>query len=99
MRFRCRCVWRDAQCPNLATQEDGLCDWCAPSGARTDEQLASNPKAVFSALTGEFLALGGNDELHDGTSENPGACWYPDSGRTLHPLLQMRGEHIPDESA
>lgn len=27
-RPQCSCVWRGERCPDLATQEDGLCDWC-----------------------------------------------------------------------
>jgi hypothetical protein len=83
--FQCRCIWRDERCPNAATQEDGLCDWCARGDARTPEQLAQNPKALIGP-DGEYLGLGGAGELHDADDAKPattGACWYVDSDRTL----------------
>ena len=85
--LRCRCVWLDERCPNQATQEDGLCDWCAPHGTRSDEQLRANPKAIITP-DGKFFGLGGAGELHDAPladrlGVSPKACWYPTSGRVL----------------
>lgn len=74
--FRCRCVWADVRCPNPATQEDGLCDWC---GDRTAEQLRSNPKALIHPVTGEVLGLGGGGdtpEAHSDGDRRPSACWF-----------------------
>ena len=85
--FLCCCVWRDEQCPNAATQEDGLCDWC---GDRTEDQYRTNPKALISPITGEYLGLGGAGELHDSRPGSPGACWYPDSGRILSAVVAHR---------
>lgn len=85
LALRCRCVW-GCRCPNDATQEDGLCDWCAPSvlgGSRCPDDLAKNPKAIFDILTGQFLGLGGAGEAHVDPSRSPDACWMPNSGRTL----------------
>lgn len=87
-RFRCVCVWIGERCSNIATQEDGFCDWCAPIGARTDEQLRANPKAIVSPLDGELFGIGGGGELHDAplaerAGVKPSACWYPDSGRNI----------------
>jgi hypothetical protein len=78
--MRCRCVWAGIRCPNTATQEDGLCDWC---GERRPEQLHDNPRAIFSLRTGEFLVLGGGGEAHVDPSMRPDACWMPFSGRTF----------------
>ncbi len=86
--FRCRCYWAERACPNLATQEDGLCDWCAPPGARTDEQLAANPKWADGTL-------GGGGEAHVDPTRTPDDCWMPGSGRTVEPLLQLRGWIVP----
>lgn len=89
LTFTCRCTWRDIDCPNLATAEDGLCNWCASLGARTDAQIATDPKAVITP-EGEVLGISGAGQVHDGTSDRPGACWYSDSGRTIRPLLAPR---------
>lgn len=78
--MRCRCVWADVRCPNAATQEDGLCDWC---GIRRLEDLANNPNVLRHAVTGEVLGLGGGGEAHVDPTLTPDACWMPDSGRTL----------------
>jgi hypothetical protein len=94
MIFQCRCVWRDEQCLNAATQEDGLCNWCAPAYARTEEQLRTDPKALIMP-DGEYMGIGGAGQLHDGTYDRPGACWYPDSGRTIKSLLQPRPFRLP----
>src|SRR5262245_36395133 len=67
---RCRCVWGE-RCPNTATQEDGLCDWC---GERRPEDLVGNPNALISP-DGEFMGLGGRGESHVDTSRTPDACW------------------------
>ena len=86
--FRCRCVWLDERCPNRATQEDGLCDWCAVPGARTDEQLRENPKALVTP-DGELHGIGGAGELHDAPLADrlgygpPKACWYDLDHRSL----------------
>jgi hypothetical protein len=77
LTVRCRCVWVDARCPNPATQEDGLCDWC---GTRRPEQLRDNPNAIFDLTTGEYLALGGGPETHVDPNRSPDACWMPGSG-------------------
>lgn len=85
---QCRCVWLGERCPNDATQEDGLCDWCAPLGARTTRQLMANPKACISPQ-GEYTGLGGAGELHDYPfaglhPDAPAtACWYANSERVL----------------
>lgn len=79
MILRCRCVWNDARCPNNATKEDGLCDWC---GTRRPEDLRDNPKAMFGP-DGKYLGLGGGGELHVDPTQTPDACWMSDSGRTL----------------
>lgn len=78
--FRCRCCWADKRCPNPATQEDQLCDWC---GTRNPEQLRGNPKAMFSPLDGSFLGLGGGGESHVDPERRPDACWMPGSGRVF----------------
>lgn len=86
--IRCRCIWADVRCPNAATQEDGLCDWC---GTRRVEDMRSNPNAMWSPLTGEYLGLGGAGEAHQAgigpipDSIRPTACWMPDSGRSILP--------------
>ena len=80
MTFRCGCVWLGERCPNEATQEDGMCDWC---GERRAEQLRDNPKAMFDPITGEYLALGGAGELHVNPDARPDACWMPHSGRVV----------------
>lgn len=77
------------RCPNDATQEDGLCDWC---GTRRPEQMRDNPKAMWDA-DGTYLGLGGRGELHDfpltqdANGRTPegkaAACWYPFSGRVV----------------
>jgi hypothetical protein len=79
-RFRCRCVWLDERCPNEATQEDGLCDWC---GVRRLEDLRSHPKAILDPATGDVAMLGGGGEAHVNVHHTPDACWMLDSGRTL----------------
>lgn len=78
--IQCRCRWAGVRCPNPATQEDGLCDWC---GTRSPEQLAANPAAMFHAVTGELLGLGGSGQAHIDSTRRPDACWMPNSGRTL----------------
>lgn len=78
--MRCRCHWDGEQCPNDATQEDGLCDWC---GTRRVEDLRDNPKAMFSPISGEYLGLGGGGERHVNPDLRPDACWMPNSERTL----------------
>ena len=96
--LRCRCCWNPLgptegaeaeRCPNPATQEDGICDWCARYGSRTEEQLRQNPKALVSP-EGEYMGLGGAGEVHDVVHGSDGrpvklpcACWYPDSDRVL----------------
>lgn len=82
--LRCHCVWLDERCPNPATQEDGLCDWC---GERRPDQLQSNPKALLDPLTGDFMALGGAGEAHVNPTVSPDACWMPNSGRTIAPAV------------
>lgn len=77
---RCRCVWAEARCPNDATQEDGLCDWC---GKRRVEDMRGNPNAMYDPTTGEYLGLGGRGETHVNPTRTPDACWMPSSGRTL----------------
>lgn len=85
LRVQCRCVWLDERCPNDATQEDGLCDWC---GTRNAEQMRDNPNAVIGP-EGEFLGLGGRGELHDAPLADrlgygpPKACWYDQDNRRL----------------
>jgi hypothetical protein len=94
---KCRCVWNHVPCEKLATQEDGLCDWC---GTRRAEDLRDNPFAIFGP-DGQFQGLGGgavtgyNHQAGWGDipdTVRPTACWFPDSGRTLttpprtHPL-------------
>lgn len=79
MKIQCRCVWGE-RCPNPATQEDGLCDWC---GVRSPEQLHANPKALWDPVNGKFLGLGGGGELHVDPTRTPDACWMPNSDRTL----------------
>lgn len=78
--FQCRCVWADVRCPNEATQEDGLCDWC---GDRRPEDLHNSRNAMFDPLTGEFTGLGGGGEAHVDPERTPDACWMPESGRVL----------------
>lgn len=85
--LRCACVWLDVRCENAATAEDGLCNWCASLDARTEEQLRVDPKAIFTP-DGEFHGIGGAGQLHDSplaqrVGEQPAACWYPNSGRTI----------------
>ncbi len=92
LRVRCRCVWEGVRCLSDATQEDGLCDWCADFGARTVEQLRANPNACIG-VDGEYMGLGGAGEFHDAPlvydadlripAGKTAACWYPNSGRRL----------------
>lgn len=77
---RCGCVWRGEQCANRATQEDGLCNWCG--NGRTPEQMKDDPKAMVLP-DGTFMGIGGAGQLHDSRPGSPGACWYPDSDRTV----------------
>lgn len=95
LRIRCGCVWCGERCPNEATAEDGLCNWCAPHGARTEAQLRAEPTALITPA-GEFIGLGGAGQLHDAPlAEATGAaklaCWYPDSGRTIAPPEPLTG--------
>lgn len=96
----CRCHWNpygpttghtSERCHNNATQEDGLCDWCASDDARTEDQLRANPKALVMP-DGEYAGIGGAGEFHDARYTDtvppkpykmPTACWYPDSDRVL----------------
>lgn len=88
LRVQCRCIWIGERCPNDATQEDGLCDWCAAPGARSDEQILENPKALVTP-DGELHGLGGGGELHDAPLADrlgygpPKACWYDLDNRSL----------------
>lgn len=77
--IRCRCIWADKRCSHLATQEDGLCDWC---GTRRPEQLRGNPNALIEPQTGKFLGLGGANYDHIDSTRRPDACWMDNSGRT-----------------
>lgn len=86
--MRCHCIWADVRCPNDATQEDGLCDWC---GKRRPEDMRNNPKAMWDPTTGKFLGLGGAGEAHSDTRFTPDACWMPNSGRVLA-IPEMWGE-------
>lgn len=79
MRLQCACVWLDKRCPNDATQEDGLCDWC---GVRRDEDLRSNPKVLINP-DGNVMGLGGAGEAHLDINHTPDACWMPNSGRQV----------------
>lgn len=76
---RCRCLWADVHCPNEATQEDGLCDWC---GTRRVEDIAHHPNLLV-APDGEILGLGGAGQAHVDPSRTPDACWMPGSGKVL----------------
>lgn len=80
MMIQCRCLWEDERCPNPATQEDGLCDWCCPAFSRTMAQLSVSSNACFDAKTGEYVGLGGGGEGHVHIGSIPDACWMPDSG-------------------
>ena len=82
MRIRCGCQWAGTRCPNPATAEDGLCDWCAPPGARGVDDLSRSSAAIVSP-TGELLGVGGGEEMHVDTTRTPDACWLPSSGRTI----------------
>jgi hypothetical protein len=88
LTLTCRCVWLGERCPNPATEEDGMCDWCAGPGMRTEEQLRTNPKALIGP-DGEYMGLGGAGELHDAPLADakgygpPKACWYDLDNRTL----------------
>ena len=75
--MQCRCVWNDERCPNDATQEDQLCDWC---GTRRPEELRKNPKAIFDLAGEHFLGLSGGGEAHVDPARTPDACWMPGSG-------------------
>ena len=77
-----RCVWRGEQCPNEATAEDLLCNWCAPHEARTEGELRRDPKAIFGP-DGDYFGIGGAGQLHDSRPGALGACWYPNSDRTV----------------
>lgn len=65
----CRCVWRGVPCAKMATQEDGLCDWC---GVRRPDDMRNNPFAMWSP-DGEYLGLGGGAT----TGYNHQAGWGP----------------------
>lgn len=80
LHCRCRCVWAGKRCPNDASQEDGLCDWC---GDRTADQQERSPLAIRHPVTGEVLGLAGGSQAHVDSTRRPDACWMPDSGRTL----------------
>ena len=88
VRIRCGCVWLDLRCPNDATAEDGLCNWCAPFGARTDDQMRADPNVLLGS-DGAVVGLGGAGQLHDAPLADrlafvgPRACWYENSGRTI----------------
>ena len=93
LRIRCGCVWLGVRCPNEATAEDGLCDWCTHVGARTDEHLRENPSALIGP-DGTFFGLGGAGQSHDAPLADlnqfrPSACWYEDSGRTIAPPCEV----------
>lgn len=79
-RMQCRCVWAGIRCLSMATQEDGLCDWCS---VRRPEDLEQNPNLLRDPGTGEVLGLGGGGEVHVDPSRTPDACWMPGSERTL----------------
>jgi hypothetical protein len=57
-----------------------LCTWCAPIGARSEEEIRQDPKSV---VVNGRVYVGGAGQLHDGTFEQPGACWYPSSDREI----------------
>lgn len=80
MDRQCGCVWRDERCTNDATQEDRLCNWCG--NGRSVEQLIKDPKACVLP-DGTFMGIGGAGQLHDSRPDWSGACWYPDSNRTV----------------
>ena len=98
VRIRCGCVWLGVHCGDEATAEDGLCDWCSPQGARTEEQLRQGTSALISSA-GTFHGLGGRGQVHDVTLADlnefrPSACWYEESGRTIVPptFLTIEGD-------
>lgn len=81
LTFTCRCTWRGIDCPNEATAEDGLCNWCAP--------LLSRPVVLDHRFTSPHL--GGRPSLL-----NPGehwtygvSCWHVDSGRTIRSFADL----------
>lgn len=90
MRLQCACVWLDERCPNDATQEDGLCDWC---GTRRMEDLRGNPNALIDPLTNEIHGLGGRGEAHVNPDARPDTCWMTNSGRQV-----VRTPITPDTS-
>lgn len=90
--MRCACVWLDERCPNSATQEDGLCDWC---GTRRMEDLRSNPNALIDPLTNEVTMLGGRGEAHVNPDARPDACWMPNSRRQVVRTPIASGEQTP----
>lgn len=66
-----------------------MCDWCAPHGARSEEQLRGNPSALIGP-DGTYFGLGGSGQTHDAplaalNETRPSACWYENSGRTIAP--------------
>lgn len=98
VKFQCRCVWRDEQCPNDATQEDGLCDWC---GVRRPEDLRTNPNVVLNA-DGSVWGLGGRGEVHQNgpnDSRTPSACWmeHPRPRASAEPVEYLTIEHLDDD--
>lgn len=95
-RFQCVCVWNGERCPNAATQEDALCDWC---GTRRAEDLRDNPKAIFDPHTNEFLGLGGAGELHVDPTRTPDACWMLNSGRDLRRERDLLVDKLREEGS
>lgn len=81
LRIRCGCTWADVRCPNEATEEDGLCDWCAPPGSRSSETLI--------ARWADPTVLGGGGQVHVDPNRRPDVCWMAGSGRVVAPPAPM----------
>lgn len=97
---RCGCVWCGQRCPNRATAEDGLCNWCAGYGARSEEQLRADPAAIVLP-DGRFMGIGGGGQLHDqplaaATGAPTAACWYENSGRSIAPPVEWHPGPNPE---
>ena len=66
--LRCRCVWLGERCPNGATEEDGLCDWCGTrafavdGGGQAHVNTKRTPDACWMEGSGrELVEIGGFD--------------------------------------
>lgn len=66
-RLRCRCLWDGSRCPNDATEEDGMCDWCGErpfgmgGGGQRHVNANVSPDACWIPGSGRTLTQLGRD--------------------------------------